>query len=131
MKPAVQWINRRSLLLLHEESLAIFGGARGLRDEALFESALARPQNRLAYQPEATLAELAASYAYGLARNHPFVDGNKRAALLAIGLFLGRNGLRLRAPQVDAIRTIQSLATGTLTEAALATWIAAHAEPRR
>jgi len=123
MKKPPRWISEKALLLLHEESLAVFGGARGLRDRALLESALARPLNTHAYHPRSTLAELAASYAFGLARNHPFVDGNKRAAFLSIGLFLAINGARLMAEQVDAIQTMMALADGSLDEKSLAAWI--------
>src|SRR5262245_36575414 len=97
-----RWISRKALLLLHAESLAEFGGARGLRDEGLLESALARPRNVYAYKTGCTIPDLAACYAFGLAQNHPFVDGNKRAAFLSIGLFLAINGYRLQADQVDA-----------------------------
>ena len=123
MKKPPRWISEKALLLLHEESLAVFGGARGLRDRALLESALARPLNTHAYHPQSTLADLAASYAFGLARNHPFVDGNKRAAFLSIGLFLAINGARLIADQVDAIQTMMALADGSLDEKSLAVWI--------
>ena len=92
-------------------------------DEGLLESALARPQNTCAYSPAATLAELAASYGYGIAKNHAFVDGNKRAAFLCIGLFLAINGYRLTASQADAIETMVATAAGTLTESQLALWI--------
>lgn len=95
MKAKPRWISKQALLLLHEESLAQFGGARGVADEGLLDSALARPHHTHAYKPESTLAELAASCAYGLARNHPFVDGNKRVAFLSIGIFLAINGYRL------------------------------------
>ena len=88
---------------MHEESLAEFGGARGLRDEGLLDSALARRQNALAYNGGSTLAELAACYGFGIAKNHAFVDGNNRAAFLSVGLFLMINGQRLVADQVDAI----------------------------
>lgn len=125
-----RWIGKKALLLLHEESLAEFGGARGLRDEGLLESALARPRNTHAYRPAATLAELAASYGYGVARNHAFVDGNKRAAFLCIGLFLAINGYRLTAAQVDAVETMLSVAEGAMTEDALALWIAQNSKER-
>ena len=92
------WIDQRLLVLLHDESLAMHGGATGLRDAGLLESALARPLNLSAYG-EPDVAALAASYASGLAQNHPFVDGNKRAAFLSVGLFLGLNGYRLTASQ--------------------------------
>ena len=118
-----RWISRTALLLLHEESLATFGGAEGMRDEGLFDSALARPRNKHSYNPESTLADLAAAYGIGLAKNHAFVDGNKRVAFLAIGLFLAINGHRLHADQVDAIRTMLAVAAGDLDEKALATWI--------
>lgn len=121
------WISKKALLLLHEESLAEFGGARGLRDEGLLESALARPQNAHSYKPDITIPELAASYAFGLARNHAFVDGNKRAAFLSIGLFLVINVYRLQADQVDAIETMLAVASGDLDEQGLAAWITRNA----
>jgi death-on-curing protein len=120
------WIDKRALLLLHEESLATFGGARGMRDDGLLDSALARPRNQFLYEKSVGLAPLAAAYGYGIAKNHAFVDGNKRAAFLAIGLFLAINGKRLRVPQVEAIQTILALAAGELGEDALAKWINAH-----
>ncbi len=118
-----RWISKKALLLLHEESLAEFGGASGVADEGLLDSALAQPLNNHAYKPEATIEELVASYAYGLARNHAFVDGNKRVAFLSIGVFLAMNGYRLVADQLDAIRTILSVAAGDLDELALVAWI--------
>ena len=121
------WISKKALLLLHEESLAEFGGARGLRDEGLLKSALACPQNAHAYKPDITIPELAASYAFGLARNHAFVDGNKRAAFLSIGLFLVINVYRLQADQVDAIETMLAVASGDLDEQGLAAWITRNA----
>ncbi|HEY3411883.1 MAG TPA: type II toxin-antitoxin system death-on-curing family toxin [Armatimonadota bacterium] len=130
MKTPPRWIAEKALLLLHEESLAAFGGARGFRDRAMLESALARPLNTHAYRPGSTIADLAASYAYGLARNHPFVDGNKRAAFLSIGVFLAFNGLRLAADQVDAIQTMLAVADGSLDEQGLAAWIQSNSVPR-
>ncbi|MBK7050697.1 MAG: type II toxin-antitoxin system death-on-curing family toxin [Rhodoferax sp.] len=124
-----KWVNRRVLLLLHEESLAEHGGAPGLRDEGLLDSALARPVNLALYeQPD--IASLAASYGVGLARNHAFVDGNKRAAFLAVGLFLTANGFRLKATQVDATLTVMDVAAGVMDEAAFAQWIRSHILPR-
>jgi death-on-curing protein len=119
-----RWISKKALLLLHEESLAAFGGARGLRDEGLLDSALARPRNTHAYNPDSTIADLAASYAFGLAKNHAFVDGNKRVAFLSIGVFLTINGYRLAADQVNAIETMLALASGQLEEGDLSIWIA-------
>jgi len=127
----VNWrfVSRRALLLLHDESLAEHGGGAGIRDEGLLDSALARPHNLIAYgDPDA--AALAAAYAFGLARNHPFVDGNKRVAFLAAGLFLALNGLRLHATQADATVTMLALAAGDLGEDDYAEWLRAHARPR-
>jgi death-on-curing protein len=125
-----RWISKKALLLLHEESLAVFGGARGLQDEGLLDSALSRPLNRHAYDPKITIADLAASYAFGLTKNHPFVDGNKRAAFLSIGLFLAINGYRLTADQIDAIQTMQAVAAGELGEKGLAAWIKKNSAKR-
>src|ERR1035437_4601215 len=100
-----KWINRQVLLLLHDESLAQHGGASGLRDEGLLDSALARPLNLSVYgEPDA--AGLAAAYGVDLAKNHAFVDGNKRAAFLAVGLFLALNGYRLCASQIEATKAM-------------------------
>lgn len=110
------WINRQVLLLLHDESLAEHGGASGLRDEGLLESALARPVN-LALYAKPDVADLAAAYGLGLAKNHAFVDGNKRVAFLAVGLFLALNGYRLDATQANATLTMLSVASGDLPEA--------------
>jgi death-on-curing protein len=118
-----RWISKKALLLLHEESLAEFGGARGLRDEGLLDSALARPRNTHAYNAESMVADLAASYGFGLAKNHPFIDGNKRAAFLSIGLFLAINGYQLKPDQVDAIQTMLAVANGELDEQGLSVWI--------
>ena len=126
MTPAPKWIDKRALLLLHEESLAMFGGARGMRDEGLLDPALAWPVNKYHYDGGRDLAGLAAAYGFGVAKNHAFVDGNKRAAFLSIGLFLAINSARLEADRIDAIRTILALAAGELDEASLARWIAAN-----
>lgn len=124
------WIAKKALLLLHEKSLAQFGGAPGLRDEGLLDSALARAQNAHAYRLEATIAELAAACAIGLLKNHPFVDGNKRAALLSIGLMLFVNGYRLTAHPADAVLTMVGAASGELDEAHLAAWIEKNSAAR-
>jgi len=122
-------VNRRALELLHDESLAEHGGAPGVRDEGLLDSALKRPEN-LAHYGAPDAFELAASYGVGLAKNHPFVDGNKRAAFLAIGLFLWINGWRIRASQSDATLTVLSVAAGELDEAGLAQWLRSVAHKR-
>ncbi|WP_422013534.1 type II toxin-antitoxin system death-on-curing family toxin [Roseateles sp.] len=123
------WIDRRALELLHGESLREHGGTAGLRDEGLLESAFARPPN-LAHYGSPDVFDLAASYGVGLAKNHPFVDGNKRAAFLSIGLFLFLNGWWLTASQADATLTMLSVAAGDTDEAALAQWLREHTAPR-
>lgn len=120
------WIDRSALIHLHDRDLGLHGGLTGIRDGGLLDSALDRPLNRLAYEPHSTLAQLAASYGFGIARNHPFVDGNKRAAFLAVGVFLAINGMNFRPQQDDATQTILSLAAGNLSEAELAEWIEAN-----
>lgn len=124
-----RWIDRRALLLLHDESIAEHGGASGIRDEGLLDSALSRPLNLVAYG-EPDWADLAASHGVGLAKNHPFVDGNKRAAFLAVGLFLAMNGRRLDATQAEATLTMLAVAAGTLDEPAFAEWLRTHTRPR-
>jgi death-on-curing protein len=126
-----RWISKPALLLLHDESLAEHGGAPGIRDEGLLDSALARPLQLASYgDPPPDLAALAASYGVGLAKNHGFVDGNKRAAFLAVGLFLGINGFRLLASQADATLTMLAVAAGEIDEQVFAGWIRAHLTPR-
>jgi death on curing protein len=117
------WIEPSALRLLQVESLAEFGGLSGMRDEGLFLSALARPRNLFAYEKVTDLSRLAAAYAYGLARNHPFNDGNKRVAFLAIGMFLAINGSLLKVEPAAAVNTMLALAAGHLTELELANWI--------
>jgi len=117
------WLSKSAVIHLHDEGLAAFGGPIGIRDGGMLESALMRPQQQYAYAYERDIPHLAAAYGYGLAKNHPFVDGNKRAAFLAVGLFLLLNGFRLNASQPDATMTILRLAAGELTEVELASWI--------
>ncbi len=122
------WIARRALQLLHGESLVLHGGAAGIRDEGLLDSALARPETLAAYgQPD--VFDCAAAYAFGLAKNHPFIDGNKRAGFLGAGLFLRLNGYRLIATQQDATLTMLALAASDISEAAYADWLRTHAKP--
>ncbi len=123
------WIRPDVLLAVHEEQLAEHGGASGTRDAGLFESALARPENLAAYsEPDAQA--LAASYAVGLAKNHPFVDGNKRTAFVAMELFLALNGWNLLADDAECVLTMLAVASGTLDEPALAHWLREHTAPR-
>ncbi len=126
---AWRWVDKGMLLLLHDESLAEHGGDSGMRDEGLLDSALARPVNLAAYE-EPDFAALAASYCVGLAKNHPFVDGNKRAALLATGLFLLLNGKKLTATQADATLAVLGIAASEISEQAFAEWIRRHSAVR-
>ncbi|MBS0277114.1 MAG: type II toxin-antitoxin system death-on-curing family toxin [Proteobacteria bacterium] len=123
---SIVWLDRKALELLHSDSLAEHGGAEGLRDEGLFESALARPRNLHAYERVTSIPRLAASYAFGLAKNHAFTDGNKRIAFIAAALFLRLNGMRLVVGQTEAALTFFSLAAGSLSEEELARWIRRH-----
>jgi death-on-curing protein len=116
------WLTRQMIVAIHDEQLAIHGGASGLRDDGMLESALDRPRNRWAYE-SAELAELAAAYAFGIARNHPFVDGNKRTALLALYTFLGVNGYDFVVAEAEAAAIILALAAGEVSEESLARWI--------
>jgi death on curing protein len=116
------WLTRRIMVAIHDEQIAIHGGASGVRDEGILESAPDRPKNKWASEA-AELPELAAAYAYGMARNHPFIDGNKRTALLALYTFLGVNGIDFVVPEADAAAIILSLAAGEVSEASLTRWI--------
>jgi death on curing protein len=122
------WVDLEVVLAIHDEQLAEHGGQGGVRDRGLLESAMGRPLNQYAYG-EHSLARLAASYAFGISRNHPFLDGNKRTSLVVAELFLVLNGIELAASDVDATTTFLQLAAGELTEDALAAWIAAHSSP--
>ncbi|HEY9065646.1 MAG TPA: type II toxin-antitoxin system death-on-curing family toxin [Burkholderiaceae bacterium] len=123
------WIQTAVVLAVHEEQLAEHGGALGIRDPGLLESALARPRHLAAYG-EPDVAALAAAYGYGLARNHPFVDGNKRTAFVAVELFLALNGGELLAEDADCVLTMLALAAGDLDEAAFAEWLRRHSAAR-
>jgi death-on-curing protein len=116
------WLTVEMIVAIHDEQLTLHGGSEGLRDRALLESALDRPRNKWAYE-QAEFPELAAAYGYGIARNHPFVDGNKRTALLAIYTFLGVNEFDFVVPEADAAAIILSLAAGEVSEDSLARWI--------
>ena len=120
------WIEKSAIISLHDRSLALHGGSSGVRDEGLLESALQGPQNRFFYENETSIAALAATYAVGIASNHPFVDGNKRAAYAAMILFLALNDCPLGGDRVEAINTMLSVAAGKLDIDALAEWIRAN-----
>ncbi|MEZ5312878.1 MAG: type II toxin-antitoxin system death-on-curing family toxin [Thermoanaerobaculia bacterium] len=119
---------RRLVAMIHLDLIRQHGGSPGLRDEGLLESALARPAMRFAYEAKADLADLAASLAYGLAKNHPFVDGNKRVALALLFTFLGMNDRELAASERDAVTTILAVASGKLDETGFADWIRQHSK---
>ncbi len=118
-----RFLDRAIILAVHEEQLAQHGGGVGLRDEGLLESALARPENLAAYNPDADAAALAAAYAFGIAKNHPFIDGNKRTAFVATELFLMDNGFALTASDEDALMTMLRLAAGEMSEEEYAGWL--------
>ena len=125
-----KWLSKALILAIHDEQLAEHGGGLGVRDDGLLESALARPQNRLqnrlAYDAAADLATLAGAYAFDLARNHPFVDANKRTAFVAAELFLDLNGVVLTASDADCVLTMLRLAAGEIEEDAFANWLRAN-----
>lgn len=123
------WVERAAILALHDEALAAHGGAAGVRDMGLLESALARPQNLFAHG-EAEAAALAAAYAFGIVRNHPFVDGNKRAAFLAAALFFEANGRRFTASEADVVVRTLALAAGEIEEAEFPAWLRENVQPR-
>lgn len=117
------WLDSQDLYVLHNQLLARFGGLEGIRDEGLLESALYRPVQKFQYEPKSTLPELAASYSYGIARNHPFFDGNKRSALLAAIVFLEINGMKFHATEEEAVLETLALASGERTEEEYAFWL--------
>ena len=125
----VKWITREIALAAHARSLLDHGGAEGVRDNGMLESALARPQNLAAYG-EPTLFELAAALEYGLVKNHPFVDGNKRTAFLCVYAFLGINGIELDADEAEAAAITLDLAAGVASEAEFALWLEANSRAR-
>jgi len=123
----IKWITREIALAAHARSLRDHGGAEGVRDDGLLESALARPQNLAAYE-EPSVFELAAACAYGLVKNHLFVDGNKRMAFLTAYIFLGLNGKELDADEAEAAAITLDLAAGEVTEEGFALWLKANCE---
>jgi death-on-curing protein len=129
MKQEPEWLLREFIIAAHERLIAEFGGSSGLRDDGLVESALARPLH-LQHYGNPTLAELAASYAFGLARNHPFIDGNKRIAFIAAAVFLERNGLCFTAPEAEATIAMMRVAEGSMSERQLASWLGEHLAPK-
>ncbi len=123
------WLDRPILEALHVDQVTEHGGSLGIRDAGLLESALARPRQKWHYEPGSDLASLAAAYAFGIAKNHPFVDGNKRAALVAAYTFLALNDFELEAPEPEAVTMVLGTADGSLSEEDLASWIRSHLLP--
>jgi death-on-curing protein len=117
------WVEIRDVIPIHEAQLTKHGGADGIRDMGALESAMARPQNRAAYSEVSAAAALAASYAFGIAKNRPFVDGNKRTAFVALEFFLELNGYTLGADDVECVMVMLGVADGSISEAKLAAWI--------
>jgi death-on-curing protein len=124
-----RWLTIQQILAIHDRLISDHGGLAGVRDAGLLESALMRPRNTFAYE-SSSLFDLAAAYAHGIAKNHPFHDGNKRAALMSAYIFLGRNGYRLNATEEKAVIAVQMLASGELDQAGFAAWLKRESIPR-
>jgi len=113
-------------MAIHTDQIKQHGGSFGLREEAMLESALAKAQNRWRYEPETDLSTLGAAYGFGIAKNHAFIDGNKRTAFQVMYVFMGLNGWRIRATQKEVVELMEGVAAGTVTEADLAAWLRGH-----
>ena len=124
-----KWLTAEMVLALHAEQLALYGGGEGIRDAGLLESGLARAANRHHYDPASTVFELAAAYGFGIIKNHPFIDGNKRAGLLSMYAFLFLNGWDFDPDQAEEVQMILSLAAGEVEENELAGWIEKNSRP--
>jgi death-on-curing protein len=125
------WLSRVAVDAIHTDQIREHGGLPGLRDETALESALARPRQKWHYSADADLATLAAAYGFGLVKNHPYRDGNKRIGFLEIATFLGTNGCELQATDAEVVAEIVILAGGRVSEAQLADWIRAHCTKRK
>jgi death-on-curing protein len=130
-KKEPRWIEERDALAIHDRLLALHGGATGLRDQALLESALARPRQHHAYASKPDIVEMAALYTAGIVRNHPFVDGNKRSGFVIGVLFLELHGFDFKATEEDTTQAVMALAAGTLDESGYAAWLRAHARRKQ
>ncbi|EAZ88796.1 type II toxin-antitoxin system death-on-curing family toxin [Crocosphaera chwakensis] len=124
------WITERMARAIHSQQLALFGGASGILDEGKLSSALARAKHLYTYQPDASLYELAAAIGWGVAKNHPFVDGNKRTAFVVMAVFLKVNGIDLTAPEVEVVTVMLALAAGELSEQQLSDWLRKNSTER-
>lgn len=125
----MKWLQLRTVLAIHRLQIAEHGGEPGVRDLGLLESALARPVNRIEYDSEADTAFAAAAYAFGISKNHPFMDGNKRTSLVAMETFLRINGVELQATPEEKYLILIQLAEGSLSEDELGDWIRSHSKP--
>ena len=125
-----RWLTATIVQAIHVDQVREHGGVLGVRDRGLLESALARPRNRFLHEPGSDLATLAASYCFGIARNHPFADGNKRVAFEAMYVFLGLNGRQLDVPEAEVVAVMLAVATADITEVELGDWIRSNSSPR-
>jgi death-on-curing protein len=121
-----RWLTRMIIERVHEQQIRAHGGEYGVRDKALLQSALYRPKNTFAYEPSSRLVELAADYSFGIAKNHPFVDGNKRTAFLAAFIFLELNGLTIEADESEVVAIVVALSSGDIDRDAFASWLDEH-----
>jgi death-on-curing protein len=128
-RPEPRWLGRLAVDEAHFRQIRDHGGAHGVRDENALEAALARPRQRWHYEGGTGLSELAAALAHGLVKDHPYIDGNKRIALVAMVAFLDRNGVELTASNAEALTVMLALAADEMSESELATWIDAHSRP--
>jgi death-on-curing protein len=124
-----RWLERFVVDVMHHDMITTHGGLPGLRDEQLLESALARPTQRWNYEEDSEISSLAAAYGYGLARNHPYQDGNKRIAFVAMAVFTELNGFVLEAAEADVVDVMLKLAAGLISEEELAEWLRSHLSP--
>jgi death-on-curing protein len=124
-----KWLTKRMVLAIHDEAVEMFGGTAGIRDDGLLESAMSRPQNRFAYEDAATLFDFAASLCHGICKNHPFLDGNKRTALLSARAFLFLNGHAFEPNEVDEVENMVAVASGAMDEAGIAGWFKQFSTP--
>jgi death on curing protein len=131
MAATPRWLTRKIVGEIHAAQIDEHGGSHGVRDEALIDSALARPRNRWEYDPEADISKLAAAYGFGLAKNHGFVDGNKRVAYMAMYVFLGLNGWLVEVAEPEVVLAMTDVASGERSEEQLAEWLRQHSIPRR
>jgi death-on-curing protein len=125
-----KWLGLTVVLAIHSDQIQEHGGSPGLRDRGVLESALARPMNTLLYKPDSDLCSLVASYGFGVARNHPFVDGNKRVAFQAMYVFLGLNGIRITGTEPEVVELVVALASSQIGQDEVTVWLRAHTVPR-